>query len=157
MGGLDGLRTPPRRSLRTPCARRLRTRECALSPGPPASRRLCGLVGFPAPSPSARRRCYFYPCLPCSIYGNRVEFKGKWWAYVDEGSPAVLLGQAPLFASQLDELESLGVGAIVNLCDEFKGLGRQYSKRKISLLWLKTVDHLEPTVEAMRTACSFIE
>ena len=43
-------------------------------------------------------RCYFWPCVPCSVCGNQVEFKGEWYAYVDEEQPAVLLGQAPLFA-----------------------------------------------------------
>ena len=102
-------------------------------------------------------RLYFRPCLPCTIYSNKVEFKGKWWAYVDESTPPVLLGQAPLFQSQLRELDMLGVRAVVNLCDEFKGPSHAYRKRGVSLLWLKTVDHLEPTVEAMRTAVSFIE
>ena len=102
-------------------------------------------------------RCYFWPCAPCSIAGNYHEFKGKWWAYVDDEKPPVLLGQAPLFDSQIKTLESLGVKAIINLCDEFKGPARTYRKKKMTLLWLKTVDHMEPTVEAMHTACSFIE
>jgi len=102
-------------------------------------------------------RCYFWPCIPCTIYGNKVEFKGQWMCYVDDESPSVLLGQAPLFDSQLKELEHLNARAIINLCDEFKGPARYYKRKKIDLLWLKTVDHKEPTVEAMHTACSFIE
>ena len=39
-------------------------------------------------------RAYFRPCLPCTIFSNKREFKGKWWAYVDAGNPPVLLGQA---------------------------------------------------------------
>jgi len=101
-------------------------------------------------------RAYFWPCIPCTIYGNKVEFKGQWWAHVDDEPAEVLLGQAPLFGSQLRELERMGVKAIINLCDEFKGNSRYYKKKGISLLWLRTVDHLEPTVEAMHTACSFI-
>ena len=102
-------------------------------------------------------RCYFWPCVPCSIYGNHVEFQGQWWAYVDEESPPVLLGQAPLFHTQMQTMQALGVRAVINLCDEFKGPTRTYQHNGVSLLWLRTVDHLEPTVEAMRTACSFIE
>ena len=102
-------------------------------------------------------RLYFRPCLPCTIYGNKKAFKGQWWAYIDEADPPILLGQAPLFESQLRELETLGVKAIVNLQDEWKGHAGSYRKQGVSLLWLRTVDHLEPTVEAMRTACSFIE
>ena len=116
-------------------------------------------------------RIYFRPCLPCTILSNKREFSGRWWAYVDDGSmdmgstaeggrphsPPVLLGQAPLFNSQLRELETLGVSAIVNMCDEFMGPAETYRKRGISLLWLRTVDHLEPTVPAMRTAVAFIE
>ena len=75
----------------------------------------------------------------------------------EHGSPRIFLGQAPLFHSQLRELEILNVQGIVNLCDEYKGLHHVYRKKGISLLWLKTVAHLEPTVEAMRTAVSFIE
>jgi atypical dual specificity phosphatase len=102
-------------------------------------------------------RACFRPCLPCTIYSNKVEFKGRWWAYVQNGPAPVILGQAPLFKSQLSELEQLGVNAIVNLCDEYKGKAAEYRKQGVSLLWLRTVDHLEPTVEAMRTAVSFIE
>jgi len=102
-------------------------------------------------------RCYFWPCVPCSIYGNHVEFKGEWWAYVDDEQPAVLLGQVPLFSEQLHTLEAMGVKAIINLQDEYKGPTRHYRRNGVSLLWLRTVDHLEPTVEALRTACSFIE
>ena len=36
-------------------------------------------------------RIYFWPCIPCSVYGNKKEFKGKWYCTVEEG---VLLGQA---------------------------------------------------------------
>ena len=49
------------------------------------------------------------------------------------------------------------MGAVVNLCDEFMGPAAEYRKHGISLLWLRTVDHLEPTVPAMRTAVAFIE
>ena len=69
----------------------------------------------------------------------------------------VLLGRRRSSDSQIKTLESLGVKAIINLCDEFKGPARTYRKKKMTLLWLKTVDHMEPTVEAMHTACSFIE
>ncbi len=77
-------------------------------------------------------RLYFVPCLPCTIYGNKKEFKGRWWAYVDDGeggAPPVILGQAPLFQSQLRELEMLNVQGIVNLCDEYKGMHREYKKK----------------------------
>ena len=59
----------------------------------------------------------------------------------------MLLGQAPLFASYMEVLEGLGVKAVINLCDEFKGPTRTYRRNGVSLLWLRTVDHLEPTVE----------
>ena len=102
-------------------------------------------------------RAYFVPCLPCTIYGNKKTFKGRWWAYADDSSPPVLLGQAPLFGSQVRELETLGVHAVVNLCDEYKWPHRAYRRNGMAMLWLRTVDHLEPTVEAMRTAVDFIE
>jgi atypical dual specificity phosphatase len=57
----------------------------------------------------------------------------------------------------MQTMQALGVRAVINLCDEFKGPTRTYQHNGVSLLWLRTVDHLEPTVEAMRTACSFIE
>ena len=63
-------------------------------------------------------RTYFYPCLPCTLWHNKHEFKSKWWSYIDEGddgSPPVLMGSAPLFVSQLRELDMLGVAAVVNL------------------------------------------
>ena len=64
-------------------------------------------------------------------------------------------------SSRYNHIESLlygcSVSAIVNMCDEFMGPAETYRKRGISLLWLRTVDHLEPTVPAMRTAVAFIE
>ena len=117
-------------------------------------------------------RAYFRPCLPCTIYSNKWEFKGKWYAYVDDGvtpvpggsresqanrPPVVILGQAPIFKQQLAELEALGITGIINLCDEFKGNTAAYRRMGMSLLWLRTIDHHEPTVPAMRTAIAFIE
>ena len=55
----------------------------------------------------------------------------KWWAYVDDES--LVAGQAPLSIAD-QELESLGVKAIINLCDEFKGPARTYRKKKMTLL-----------------------
>ena len=101
-------------------------------------------------------RAYFWPCIPCSVVGNYFEFKGDWIAPVDEEAPAVYLGQAPLFRSQQQMLTALNCKAVVNLCDEYAGPAC-YRQGGISVLWLKTIDHLEPTVEAMHTACSFIE
>lgn len=101
-------------------------------------------------------RAYFYPCLLCTLRNNRKH----WWAYVDEGgpgSPPILLGAAPIRTKQLRELDLLGVKAVVNLCDEYKGPAKLYKRNGVALLWLRTIDHCEPTVEAMRTAVSFIE
>ena len=40
-------------------------------------------------------RLYFRPCLPCTIYGHQKIFKGRWWAFVDDGDggPPVIIGQ----------------------------------------------------------------
>ena len=69
----------------------------------------------------------------------------------------MILGQAPIFKQQLAELEALGITGIINLCDEFKGNTAAYRRMGMSLLWLRTIDHHEPTVPAMRTAIAFIE
>ena len=36
----------------------------------------------------------------------------------------------------MEELEGLGVKAIINLCDEYKGPTRTYRRNGVSLLWL---------------------
>ena len=38
-------------------------------------------------------RASFRPCLPCTLYRHSNAFQRKWWAYIEDNTPPVLLGQ----------------------------------------------------------------
>jgi hypothetical protein len=92
-------------------------------------------------------------------------------AYVDTSdsldTARVYLGAAPLnwhlplrlasHPASPAELHKLGVGAIVNLCDEYEGATDEYKRLGMSQLWIRTVDHFEPSLEHMNEAVAFID
>lgn len=95
-------------------------------------------------------RLYFFPTLPITIY----KYTGRWWHYIDEG---VFVGAAPLtLLDHPSQLKSLGVGAVVNLCDEYSGPVKQWKELGVQHLYLPTVDHTEPSLDQLDQAVSFI-
>lgn len=54
-------------------------------------------------------------------------------------------------------MSKLGVRAVINMCDEYKGPVEAYSRLGIRQLWLPTVDHFEPSLESMKDAVRFIQ
>lgn len=103
-------------------------------------------------------RLYFFPCLPFTVLSNRVTQKKRWWAHVDDEHPAVLFGEGPfVFTGRVSELSGLGVGAVVNLCDEWRGPTRAYTKLGITQLHVPVVDHCEPSVSQLQEAVAWIQ
>ncbi len=68
----------------------------------------------------------------------------KWATPIDD---VILLGVAPVSILGFPEyLQAAGVKGVVNMCDEFEGPVKEYNKRGIKQLRLRTVDHFEPSV-----------
>jgi atypical dual specificity phosphatase len=73
-------------------------------------------------------------------------------------SDTVIVGCAPFEAfGHVKQLYALGVRGVVNLCDEYRGPVDAYSNMNIRQLWLRTVDHAEPSLEHMQNAVHFIQ
>jgi len=103
------------------------------------------------------RRIYARSVFPITLLWNlfnaRVLKRWHWWDRVDE---TVIIGALP-FASQVDELKRLGVAAVVNTCEEYRGPVAQYKQAGIEQLRLPTIDFTHPTLESVETAVRFIE
>lgn len=96
-------------------------------------------------------RVYFYLTWPFT-YLSRCK---NYWTLVD---PHVLLGAAPMsFMPHVDHFVSLGVGAVINLCDEYAGPETQYRKQNLVQLRLPTVDHFEPSLATLEAAVAFLQ
>lgn len=103
-------------------------------------RQLSGLVS----------RALFWPTLPIT-FARRV---GQWTTIVDD---TVMIGGAPFDALGLPEkLYDEGVRGVINMCAEYKGPVRKYSRLGMSQLWLPTTDHFEPRVEDLKAAVEFM-
>jgi len=76
-----------------------------------------------------------------------------YWSQIDD---YVYLGALPTrwHAGSLRRLE---VKAVVNMCDEDVGPVDLYKQLGIEQLWLPTIDHLEPSIDSVRSAVKFIE
>jgi len=69
-----------------------------------------------------------------------------------------VLGGAPFAPWMPQRLhDEYNVRAIVNLCDEYSGPVRSYSRLGLRHIRLKTVDHFEPSLNYLREAIRFIK
>ena len=94
----------------------------------------------------------FWPTLPITV-SRRI---GKWTTDIDD---AVVIGGAPLgFIGMPERLhDDRGVRGVINMCDEYRGPTKQYDRLGMNELWLRTVDHFEPSVSDLKKAVKFIE
>lgn len=93
---------------------------------------------------------FFYPTYPVTLL---LRWK-NWKTPVDD---TVILGVAPMsLLGHPEQLHKLGVRGVVNMCDEYGGPLSSYTDLGIKQLRLPTIDHLEPSLEAMQEACRFI-
>ncbi|MDB2687004.1 dual specificity protein phosphatase family protein [Mariniblastus sp.] len=74
----------------------------------------------------------------------------------DEIEAGLFLGAFPS-SSDISQLHSRGVRAIVNTCEESVGHLEQYRQLTIEQLRVPTVDFTEPTIEGIRQAIEFID
>uniref|UniRef100_A0A7S2UGS4 Protein-tyrosine-phosphatase n=1 Tax=Attheya septentrionalis TaxID=420275 RepID=A0A7S2UGS4_9STRA len=107
---------------------------------------------LPKPLAGIVSRALFWPTLPITA-ASRL---GKWTSVVDE---TVVIGGAPFGFCQFPErlYNELGVRAVINMCDEYRGPIEKYRNLGIEELWLPTVDHFEPSFEDLQRAIEFIE
>lgn len=96
-------------------------------------------------------RVFYYPSLG---YSAALQSTGVWrkWDRLDDH---VLLGGVPSRAD-VRTLAGLGVSAIVNLCEEFKGHAREMEAAGISQIHLPTLDYHCPTPDALMKGVRFI-
>mmetsp|Transcript_60334 Transcript_60334/g.127777 ORF Transcript_60334/g.127777 Transcript_60334/m.127777 type:complete len:263 (+) Transcript_60334:33-821(+) len=107
------------------------------------------------PLPVARfiGRIYFWPTLPFTLYRRWKE--DALWTEVDD---TVMLGVSPVAILGFPEqLHGAGVRGVVNMQDEYAGPLASYDSLGVRQLHLPTLDHYEPTLEDLRSACAFID
>jgi len=97
-------------------------------------------------------RAIFYPTLWWNMLLGRVLKVRNWWDQVDED---VFLGAYP-FAGDVSKLAKLGVGAIVNTCEEYPGPTTEYSNCHITQLRIPTIDFTHPTIADVEKAVAFM-
>src|ERR1051325_6136228 len=96
-------------------------------------------------------RVTYYPSLWFSRLMS-VLGRWNWWDAVDEH---VIVGAVPSTAD-LQRLRDLGVGAVVNLCDEFRGHEAELARLNIAQLCLPTLDYFHPSESDLRQGLAFI-
>ncbi|MFQ5491471.1 MAG: dual specificity protein phosphatase family protein [Phycisphaerae bacterium] len=96
-------------------------------------------------------RVAFYPTLG---FSRAMERLGRWnrWDWVDDH---VLLGAMPS-RSDLSRLQAMGVGAVINLCREFRGHTDELAERGLEQLHLPTVDYHSPRPADVLVGIRFI-
>eukprot|EP00628_Pelagophyceae_sp_CCMP2097_P039976 CAMPEP_0184255370 /NCGR_PEP_ID=MMETSP0977-20130417/8026_1 /TAXON_ID=483370 /ORGANISM="non described non described, Strain CCMP2097" /LENGTH=222 /DNA_ID=CAMNT_0026560937 /DNA_START=1 /DNA_END=666 /DNA_ORIENTATION=- len=100
-------------------------------------------------------RWAFWPTLPFTYARLMlVPPRSGLWTVVDE---TVLVGAAPLALLRHPcALRRLNVTGIINLCEEYDGPTDAYAKLEMTQLRLPTLDHVEPSLEALGEAVDFI-
>ncbi|MEI6233332.1 MAG: dual specificity protein phosphatase family protein [Planctomycetota bacterium] len=97
-------------------------------------------------------RLLFYPTLLWNIVLSRIIKSRRWWDWIDN---SVLLGALP-FPSDVSKLKALGIGAVVNTCDEYAGSVTQYAAAGIEQCYIPTVDFTPPALADLETSVRFI-
>jgi atypical dual specificity phosphatase len=93
----------------------------------------------------------YYP----SVWFNRLMCGVGLWRQWDAVDEWVLFGAVPSEA-QIGELRGLGVGAIVNMCEEFAGHTRAMESCGIEQLRLPTLDYHSPSEADLVRGIDFI-
>lgn len=96
-------------------------------------------------------RLSFYPTWPITYFIYRKNY----YTFIDSH---VVLGAVPIsFMPHINELYTMGVRAVINLCDEYQGPISLYKKLHIVQLHLPIIDHMEPTFEILQEGIQFIQ
>lgn len=111
---------------------------------------------IPAPIRYILTLILFYP----TILKMRFEawlYNGQKKRVFDRIYPTpIIVGQAPIFSSDVDSLFNEGVRSVVNLCKEWNGNKELYKTKGIEQLYIPTIDFDIPSVEDMHRAHNFI-
>ena len=94
----------------------------------------------------------FIPTVFWNLTWNIGVRRFRWWNEVDDH---LVLGALPL-ARHVPALAKLGVGAVVNTCDEYSGPSDAYAAHGIEQLWIPTVDFNAPLLEDIQRAVTFM-
>lgn len=98
-------------------------------------------------------RFFFYPTLPISL--PLYYARGDYWSTI-EGQ--LYYGAIPLsLFGHPDKMKSMGITAVVNLCDEYAGPVSDYERIGIEQLYTPVVDHNSPDQEEIEKCISFID
>lgn len=99
---------------------------------------------------------YFYPMIVPNYIWRNLFVRGPYFSRVDD---SLFLGAVPLVcAGHVSLLHSMGVRSVVNMCAEYAGPVNAYASMSppIKQLHLPVTDHLEPSVDQLRSAVAFI-
>ena len=98
-------------------------------------------------------RVVFRPTLLWNLFNARVLKRWNWWDLVDD---VVIIGARPS-VGHVAELKELGVVAVVNTCEEYRGPIAAYETAGIEQLYVPTIDFTAPTLENVEKGVQFIE
>ncbi|MHB0957279.1 MAG: dual specificity protein phosphatase family protein [Pirellulaceae bacterium] len=98
-------------------------------------------------------RVLFLPTLGWNFLLGRILGVRHWWDAIDEH---VFMGALP-FRRDVAALQQLGVGAVVNTCEEYAGPVASYNRAGIVQLRIPTVDFTSPTLADVQSAVAFIQ
>jgi len=98
-------------------------------------------------------RFLFFPTLVWNALLHQLIPNRRWWDSIDDH---VVLGALP-FRSHVAQLQSIGVTAVVNLCEEWKGPIGAYEQAGIEQLRLPTVDYCSPNLADVQRGIEFID
>ncbi len=98
-------------------------------------------------------RLLFYPTLFWNLLLNRLNKNRRWWDWIDD---TVLLGALPM-RGHVPQLKALGIGAVVNTCDEYAGPIGAYRAAGIEQYRIPTVDFTPPKLEDLEKSVRFIQ
>jgi len=98
-------------------------------------------------------RLLFPVTLAWNFLLGRVLRVRNWWDAIDD---AVVLGAMP-FARDVPALRQLGIGAVVNTCQEYAGPTGAYARAGIVQLRIPTTDFTAPSLESVEQSVAFMQ
>ncbi|MEZ6094463.1 MAG: dual specificity protein phosphatase family protein [Pirellulaceae bacterium] len=98
-------------------------------------------------------RSVLYPTLGWNALLGRTLRLRRWWDPIDEH---VILGARP-FRKDVAALAALGVGGVVNTCEEFCGPLDLYRQHGIEQFHMPTIDFTHPVLQDIDRALEFMD
>jgi atypical dual specificity phosphatase len=95
----------------------------------------------------------FYPTLAWNVLLGRLLGLRNWWDEIDD---QIVLGALP-FRRDVPELERMGIRAVVNTCQEYRGPLAEYAQAGIEQFRMPTVDFTHPQFDDICRAVEFIQ